>query len=277
MVTNIRKDGILQVAKHGGFYDRQFEGHLVRVQTAKGFVNGVIVIPSTHLHRGLSESSKSYDVESVLIDVGTESKEETEALGIALLDPVTFPKKVSALAGTRLAARSMDDRFGCAALVALARALKPADVKGTVTIAWSVQEEVGLRGAEALAAEMKPAFAVPVDSFVTSDSPIENPRVGFARLGDGAVIRAHDNSNIAPIDSVRTLMAFASSRKIALSYGATQGGNDGSVCRSAVTRVLPLAIPIRYSHTEVETIDSKDLASLVSLLKAMVTDLSWTR
>lgn len=277
MVTNIRPDGILQVAKHGGFYDRQFEGHLVRVQTAAGFVNGVVVIPSTHLHRGLSEGDKSFDVQSVLIDVGTDSREETEKLGVALLDPITFPKKISALAGTRLAARSMDDRFGCAALVALARGIRPAEVKGTLTLAWSVQEEVGLRGAEALAAEMKPLFAVPVDSFVTSDSAIENPRVGLARLGDGPVIRALDSSNIAPIGSVRALMEFARERKIPLAYGATQGGNDGSVFRSAVTRVLPLAIPIRYSHTEVETIDSRDLSALVSLLEAMVKDLSWTR
>ncbi len=277
MVTNIRPDGLLQVAKHGGFYDSQYKGQLVQVHTAKGSVNGVVIIHSTHLWRGLTDPDDDYDHGDVLIDVGTESKEETEAIGIALLDPITVPKRVTPLAGTRLTARSMDDRFGCAALVAMARRLRPGDIKGTITLAWSVQEEVGLRGAEALAAEISPDVVVPVDSFVTSDSPIESPRVGYHKIGAGPIIRALDTSNIAPIDMVRALVEFAKAKGLALSYGATQGGNDGSVFRNAKTKVLPLAIPIRYSHSAVETIDTRDLTGLVDLLEAMARDTSWAR
>ena len=72
-------------------------------------------------------------------------------------------------------------------------------------------------------------------------------------------------------------MAFAEDADLALSYGATQGGNDGSVFRNAQTKVLPMAIPIRYSHTAIETIDTQDLTALVELLDAMVTDTSWVR
>jgi putative aminopeptidase FrvX len=277
MVTNIRDDGLIQVAKHGGFFDSQFEGQHVQVHTAGGPVAGVVAIRSTHLWRGLEAPRDGFDHADVLVDVGTRDRAETEALGIALLDPITVPKRMARLAGTRMAARSMDDRFGCAAILALARRMQPSEIDGTLTLAWVVQEEVGLRGATALAAEIAPDVVVPVDSYVTSDSPLEDPRVGFHELGAGPIVRALDSSHIAPIDLVRGIVDFAQARELSLSYGATQGGNDGSVFRNARSRVLPLAIPIRYSHTAIETIDTTDLVALVDLLVAMVDDTSWVQ
>jgi len=277
LVTNIRDDGMIQVQKVGGFYDWQYEGQVVLIHAAAGPVSGVVVMPSTHLRRDQPEKPAEFGVDNVLIDTGTQSRKETEALGVALLDPITVRKSVTKLAGTRLAARSMDDRFGCAALLALARRLKPSEVKGTLTIAWSVQEEVGLRGAEALAETFSPDMVVAVDSFVTSDSPVESHRLANAPLGAGPMIRALDTSHIAPITTVRSLMSFAKAKGLALGYGATMGGNDGSVFHSPKSRVLPLSIPIRYSHSAIETIDTKDQIGLVSLLDAMVNDTSWIK
>jgi len=277
MVTNIRDDGLIQVAKHGGFYDSQFEGQLIQVHTVAGPVNGVVAMHSVHLWRGLESPRGDFDHGDVLIDVGTRSREETEALGIALLDPITVPKRITPLAGSRIAARSVDDRFGCAAQVALAHRIEPRQVSGTLTLAWSVQEEVGLRGASALAKDLEPDVVVPVDSYVTSDAALESPRVGQHDLGAGPIVRALDNSHIAPIELVRSLVSFAERSDLRLSYGATQGGNDGSVFRNANTKVLPLAIPIRYSHTAIETIDTTDLSALVDLLVAMVRDTSWVQ
>ncbi len=275
MVTHIRDDGLLQVHKHGGFYDRQYEGHVVQIHTSAGLVHGVVILPSTHLRSGANDGVGDFTAEDVLIDVGTASREETEALGIELLDTITVPKTVTQLAGTRIAARSLDDRFGCAAILEVAGRVRPGDITGTVTFAWTVQEEVGLRGATALAAEMSPDVVVPVDTYVTSDSALEDPRIGYAELGGGPVIRALDNSNIAPIGTVRSLMAFAERRELPLRYGATGGGNDGSVFRNARSSVLPLGIPIRYSHSAVETIDTVDLNGLTNLIEAMVRDVSW--
>ena len=171
----------------------------------------------------------------------------------------------------------MDDRFGCAALVALAQRIRPNDVSGTLTLGWSVQEEVGLRGSQAVAAALKPDVVVPVDTYVSSDSPVENPRVGNHALGAGPIIRALDSSNISPIELVRSLVQFATDAGLTLSYGATQGGNDGSVFRNGKSKVLPIAIPLRYSHSAIETIDTRDLGALIDLLEAMVRDTDWVR
>jgi putative aminopeptidase FrvX len=274
-VTNLRDDGYIEVQKHGTFFDRQYEGRVVQIHSTRGPISGVVVIPSNHLRRGLAEGGGGYTVEDVVIDVGTTTRAETEALGIALLDSITVPKAVTALANGRYAARSMDDRFGCAALVSVANRIDPRALQGTLTLAWSAQEEVGLRGAEALAAEFSPDAVIPIDMYATSDSPIESKRLGHAVLGLGPVIRALDASHMAPIDDVRSLLAFAEARGLPLRYGATMGGNDGSMFRNGRSRVIPIGIPIRYSHSAVETIDSRDQVGLVDVLEAMVEDLSW--
>jgi putative aminopeptidase FrvX len=276
-VTNIRGDGRIQVQTTGGFYDRQYEGRVVQIHTRGGPINGVVAIPSIHLQGPApAPETRPFNVDSVVVDVGTESRDETVALGIELLDPITVPKDLTQLAGTRLAARSMDDRFGCAALLALARRIDPNAINGTLTIAWSVQEELGLQGARALASAMSPDVVVAIDTYVASDSAVENARLGNAKLGEGPVIRALDTSNVAPIARVRALMSLAERRQLRLRYGATGGGNDGSVFRTASSEVLPIGIPLRYSHSAVETIDTRDLAGLVDLLEAMVRDTSWT-
>ncbi len=274
-ITHIRDDGFLEVRKLGGFYDSLYLGQHVRIHTEGGPVPGVVALPSTHLQASRTLPISEFGEDDVLIDVGTESRRQTEQLGILLLDAITIPKAAYYLAGSRMTARSMDDRFGCAALLALAERIRPGDWQGTLTLAWVVQEEVGLRGAQALAAEMSPDFVLPIDSFVTSDSPLEKKRIGYAPLGDGPVIRAFDHSNITPIGLVRSTLAFARSKGIPLQHGSTAGGNDGSVFRNARSQVMPLAIPIRYSHSPIETIDYRDLSGLVDLLEAMIRDHSW--
>lgn len=274
-VTNIRDDGFIQVQSTGGMLEQIYQARALEIHTSQGPVDGVVVTPSVHL-QGSSAAVPPLDVADMLIDVGTNSREETLALGVRLLDPITVPKTVQYLAGTRVSGRSMDDRFGCSALVALAQRISPNEIEGSLTLAWSVQEELGLIGAEALADHFSPDFVIPVDTYVTADSPVESPRIGNAALGEGPIIRALDRSNIAPFERVRALLEFAENRELRLRYGATGGGNDGSVFRSGNTSVIPLAIPIRYAHTPVETIDVLDLVGLVDILEAMVRDTSWT-
>ena len=153
-------------------------------------------------------SNRSID-EPAHVYVGTQSREETEKLGIAPGDYVTIPKEYRPLLGTRANARSFDDRVGCAALIAAVRALGPELPGRDVTFVWSTEEEVGLKGAAAFAEQAAnenhvPDFVFAIDTFVSSDSPLESKRFADAELGKGFVIRAVDNSNIAPLQYVES-------------------------------------------------------------------------
>ena len=76
------------------------------------------------------------------------------------------------------------------------------------------EEEVGLKGAAAAAERMAnegntPDFVFAIDTFVSSDSPLESKRFADAEIGKGFVIRAVDNSNIAPREYVDRVIRLA--------------------------------------------------------------------
>jgi putative aminopeptidase len=209
--------------------------------------------------------------------VGTKTKEEIEKLGIAVGDFVTIPKQYLPLLGTRANARSFDDRVGCAALIAAVHALgedAPHLEGRDVTFVWSTEEEVGLQGAAAFAEaaakeERVPDFVFAIDTFVSSDSPLESKRFGDARIGKGFVVRAVDNSNIVPFEDVDRLVALAKENNIPVQYGVTGGGNDGAVFTRFGTVDVALGWPLRYSHSPAEVIDTKDLDALGKIVEVI--------
>ncbi len=94
------------------------------------------------------------------------------------------------------------------------RALGP-DLPGRdVTFIWSTEEEVGLKGAAAAAERLAkegrtPDFVFAIDTFVSSDSPLELKRFADAEIGKGFVVRAVDNSNITPREYVDRVVKLA--------------------------------------------------------------------
>lgn len=262
-VTGIDDDGRVRVLRHGGFVASLYEGVPVDLRTERGTVHGVT-------EPRAAPDAVPDKVEGLRIDVGTEDRAATEALGVRAGQFGTVVKAFDRLGPTRAMGRAMDDRVGCTALLLALRHLDRAKLAGaTVTFAWVTLEEVGLRGSADLARRMKADLAVAVDTFVSSDSPIENRRFGYARLGAGAVARAADHSNLTPLPALHRLRALARSRAIPLQWGQTGGGNDGSVWTAGGAVDLPIAWPLRSSHSWVEVIDLRDCVALAQLAIAI--------
>jgi putative aminopeptidase len=261
-ITAIQEDGTAAVRKRGGFFDSLLEAHPVLVHTGRGQVPA-IVAPRPNYQRASESQPRA---EEVLIDFGTASRQQTEGLGVAKGDTATVRKSFSSLAGTRASARAIDDRAGCAALLAALARIDPAKVPNRITFAWVVEEETGLVGSGALAERVHPDYVFAVDTFVSSDSPVDPQRMALIPLGTGAVLRAVDNSSITPPETVAKIRAMAAVRQIPTTVGVTSGGNDGSQFSRFGTTVVPISWPGRYSHSPVEVIDSRDLDALVNLI-----------
>ena len=275
-VKQIEEDGRLQVEVLGGGYTQYFLGHVVLVHKKDGSrIGGVLELPSGWEKAGFEwpMSSRSMD-EPARVYVGTQSKKETEGLGIAAGDFVTVPKEYRELLGTRANGRSFDDRVGCAALIAAANAIGPELPGRDVTFVWSTREEIGLEGAAAFAEQAakegrSPDFVFAVDTFVSSDSPLESKRFADAKIGDGFVVRAVDNSNIAPREYVDRVVALARKRSIPVQYGVTGGGNDGSVFVRYGSVDVAMGWPLRYAHSPGEVIDTKDVDALGKIVEVV--------
>jgi putative aminopeptidase len=275
-VKQIEDDGRLQMAVLGGGYTQYFLGHVVLVHKKDGSpVGGVLELPTGWDKPGFEWPSgpRSMD-EPAHVYVGARTKEETERLGIAAGDFVTIPKEYRRLLGTRANARSFDDRVGCAALITAANAIGPELPGRDVTFVWSTEEEVGLKGAAGFAEESAkegrvPDFVFAIDTFVSSDSPLESKRFADAEIGNGFVVRAVDNSNIVPLQYVDRVVALAKENSIPVQFGVTGGGNDGAVFSRYGSVDVALGWPLRYSHSPAELIDTRDFDALGKIVEVL--------
>ncbi len=271
----IEPDGRLLVDVLGGGFSEYFLGHPVIVHTAKHRLGGVLELPTGWDQPGFEwpRGPRAAD-EPAHVYVGTHSAEETLKLGVQTGDWITVPKEYRPLLGTRANGRSFDDRVGCAALIEAVKMLGPALPGRDVTFIWSTEEEVGLHGAAAAAEGMAkddraPDFVFAVDTFVSSDSPLESKRFADAEVGKGFVVRAVDNSNISPRKFVDRVVRLARLNKIPVQYGVTGGGNDGSAFLRYGSIDIPLGWPLRYSHSPGEVIDTRDLDALAKIVAVL--------
>jgi putative aminopeptidase FrvX len=265
-VTAIRDDGRLDLRPVGGFYPSLYEAEPALVHTAAG------VVPAVIAPRDSVGPVPRRSPGALRADPGTTTRAATEALGIRPGDAVTMPKAFVPLAGTRATGRSLDDRVGCAAQILALRRLDARRLRHAVLFIFSVREEVGLEGARFAAGRIaaeRPARVHAIDTFVSSDAPLEIRTFADAPLGGGAVVRAVDNSSVAPPALVDSLLALARARRIPLSAGATNGGNDGSMFTRFGIPDVGIGWPLRYAHSPAEVIDLTDLVALADLIQAI--------
>ena len=164
--------------------------------------------------------------------------------------------------------------MGCTALVAATWALGQNLNGRDVTFIWSTSEELGLAGAAAAAKKLDgegrtPNYVFAIDTFVSSDSPIESPRFADAKVGQGFVVRAVDNSNIVPHSLVEKVLSMAKAEKIPAQYGVTGGGNDGAAFLMYGSTDVALGWPLRYSHSPAEVVDVNDVDALAKIVAAI--------
>jgi putative aminopeptidase FrvX len=268
-ITNIADDGTVSLRSRGGLFPSLWEGQPARLHfdsPNKPSLRGVF-LPRDNA------STKQPDAVTAWFGIDAAGLRQ---LGVTNGLAVTADKRATRLGTSRFTARALDDRAGSTALALAARRLDPATLKHKVILAWSVREETGLEGANVLAkrygSRVKRVFSI--DTFVSSDSPVETTRFAYAPLGSGAVIRGLDNSAVATPAEIDRIMNLARTQNIRLQIGATNGGTDGSTFVPYGVVHVSLSWPGRYSHSPVEVLDLRDLQALERLIYALAIDSS---
>jgi putative aminopeptidase FrvX len=266
-VKEVLPDGRLRLETRGGLLEPAWEAQAALVHGDKGDVPGVF-----EPREGWA-TAKTYAPDGPLtVHVGVSSAKEAEALGIRAGSTVTMPKRMLRIGRHRVLARGFDDRNGCTALLLALRRIDPAELGRRVTFAWVVEEETGLIGSTALAQRFPGLTRVhPVDTFVSSDSPIETGRFAHAPLGQGAVLRAMDNADQTPRELIDRYLGLAARQGIPVQVGVTGGASDGLAFVANGPEMLPFSWPGRYSHSPIEVADLRDVESLVRLVIAAAT------
>ena len=187
---------------------------------------------------------------------------------------VTAYKRADRLAGTRITGRSSDDRTGSTALLLAVQRVDPAQLTRKTIFAWSVREEGGVNGARAFASTHGASLSriYSIDTFVSSDTPLELPTFALAPLGRGAVLRGLDDGAISPQEERDRIVRVARANGIPLQVGTTHGATDGSAVGVFGAPNTGLSWPGRYSHSPGEILDLRDVLALSRLIAALATE-----
>jgi putative aminopeptidase FrvX len=267
VVRSIAGDGVVTLASQGGVIPSAWEGQpaVLDFDPRSGAAN-----PQPLHGVFLMRDSASRKQPRVMTAWFALDSAQLAARGVTPGAGVTAYKRATRLAATRFTGRAMDDRVGSAALVLAARALDPAQLDHKVLFVWSVREEGGLVGARALArrigTSVKRVYAI--DTFVSSDTPLESPHFAFTPLGAGPVLRGLDDGLISQRDERGRMLEIARVAGVTLQVGTTHGSTDATPFSSAGAPAMGLSWPGRYSHSPAEVMDLRDLVQLARLIRA---------
>lgn len=274
VVSHIEDNGLIRIKKVGSIDDRLLVGREFETQTSQGTINGVIGLKAPHLVIDPEEIKKVLTWDKLYLDVGARNKKEVEKLGLSLLAPINFKKELIALSNGFVCGRSLDDRFGCLVLIELVKKLAHKKLDVNLTFVWSVQEEIGLRGAQVIANRLQPNIVIAVDSYTTTDTPDASAPFVPVKLGSGPVLRMIDNKAIASPKLKKIFVDTAKKCKIPLQIGITGGSTDGAVVQECGALMMPVGVPMRYTHSPVECIHLDDMKNLMLLLENVILGLN---
>ena len=266
IISGIASDGTVSLQGRGGVIPSAWEGQpaLVHFDPEPGTSTARPSLPGIFIPRDDPDNRRPPAVRAWF---GMDSA-ALVAAGVRPGLGVTAHKRGLRLGATRFTARSLDDRAGTTALILALRRIDPDRLPHKVMFVWSVAEEGGLVGARAFAerfgASVRRVHAV--DTFVSSDTPLESPHFAHAPLGAGPVLRGIDDGMISPREERERILRIARDARIPLQVGTTHGSTDGTVFLRWGAPNTGLSWPGRYSHSPAEVLDLRDLDNLVRII-----------
>ncbi|GGK30227.1 peptidase M42 [Deinococcus malanensis] len=267
-VRQITPTGFLRLEKVGGTDDRILPAQRVWVRTQQGRLMGVIGTKSAHL---LADADRQRVVPAaeLYVDIGARDADEAIGMGVHLGDPVGFVGVLTELGQNtgRYTAHAVDDRAGCAVLLALLERYQDTPPPVTVIFAFTVQEEVGLRGAQAVASAHQADVALALDMTAADDTPEFGPC--HLQLGAGPAVKVMDFSTLSHPAVRRGLIAAADVGGVAIQHELLRGiGTDAGALQHSGQGIPAGAVSVanRYTHSPVEVVDERDLNGALELL-----------
>ncbi len=272
MVSKIEKDGCLRLESVGGVDPRVLPGMRVRVYGKDGMMLGVVGATPPHLLKE-ADRKENYNWESLFVDLGMSEDQVRQKVRVG--DTVCFEARYVELKNDRVATKTADDRACVAIMLAAAERLTKMTHTADLYFVATCQEEIGSYGALITGFSLAPDYGVAFDvchadtpgappnstskitSLVTSKGPYLNPFL---------VKKLEETAKNNGIELQVEICARAT---------ATDADELG-VTRAGVPSVL-LSLPIKYMHTNVETLDMHAVhegARLLALYLAQV-DESW--
>lgn len=277
VVRKIEANGLIRVERLGGVPERALASQAVLLCVGEGKDVPALIANKSHHATTPEEKYKVVPYMDLYIDAGFAAAAEAAAAGVRIGTPVVYRPNVIELANGRLAGTSVDDRAGCAVIVAVAEKLAAWLRHPTVHFVFSVQEEFNLRGALTAAQALKPDIAIQLDLLLATDTPDMGYR-GDVTLGGGPAMSLYSFHGRGTLNGTiphPALVALFDATAEALGMPLQRSAHTGALTDSSYVQLvgsgvasIDLGFPMRYSHSSLEVVDLADLEALTALLVA---------
>ena len=270
-VESIDRNGVVNLSRLGGVVETAWEGQPAVLQLDP-FINIESQSQAPSLRGVFNTRSKPQHKRPAAVTAWFGmTREQLEAAGVREGMGVTGYKQGHRMGAFRYSSRSLDDRVGTTSLLFALRQIDPDALQNKVVFTWTVREEGGLRGAAAMAQRLgsRTRRTYSIDTFVSSDTPLESPHFAFVPLGTGPVLRSIENASMATPYEFDRNRSIAEAAGIDAQIGLTQGSTDGTTFTIYGAPNAGLSWPGRYSHSPAEIADLRDVAELIDLIQAM--------
>ena len=280
-VSLIHDSGLISIYYTGGIDNRVLPGSRVWVLLDSGdLVPGAIIKGPMHLDDKDKWPEDHRDMSQIKLDVGAESKEEVEELGIHPGNLVVYNAPVDIEWGkNRICSPSLDDKIAVYVNAMVMKKLRLSyDSVAPKLPAWAskyevialaaVQEETGLRGATVAAKNIGADISIDTDVSFGTDDEMSGPKekLGDIRLGKGPVISFGTDKSIR---LNRVLMEVAKENGIQYQTEASTAGGtntDAIQLSSADCETAHVALPNWEMHGTNEMCDWRDIDACIDLL-----------
>jgi len=275
-VNYISDDGYIYVIRNGGSDHQIAPSKRVDIHTDKGIVKGIFGWPAIHVRN--KENDIKPELKNIFIDVGAANKEEVEKMGIHVGCVITFDDEAMYLKDKDyIVGRALDNRIGGFMIAEVARKIheNKDKIPFALYIVNAVQEEVGLKGAHMIAHKIKPDVAVITDVCHDTHSPLYNKiESGDQKSGNGPVLTY---GPAVQNNLLKMLIELAEKGKIPFQRSAasraTGTDTDAFAYSNEGVPSALVSLPLKYMHTTVEMVHSKDVQSVIDLLHSFVVNL----
>lgn len=260
IVTGHNADGTLEVEKNGGIRPKLYVGTKVQILTPDGrLVKGIVGTT------GSLQEKAEVKAKDLFVDLGCTSKEEAEKLA-PKGSYIVHDTDLVELANDRLAARAFDDRIGVYIIFEAAKKAIAMGTKNAIFATATTGEETTGRGAYASASRLAPDICVAVDVTYANDYK-DAGEAGNVELGKGGVICRGSIPN-ARLNELLEACAKELNLPVQFEVFAGRTGTDADTMLktgAGVTQTL-FSIPLRYMHSPVEMLSTKDVDSMIEIL-----------
>ena len=265
MVKSIDDNGFVHFAPIGGIDASILPSMEVTIHGKKNIL-GIIGAKPPHL-QNKEERKKAYTIDDLYIDIGYTKEDALENISVG--DVISFISEPIDLLNNLFSSKSIDDRMGVYVVYQCLKKLKDKKIDAEIIGLCAVQEEVGDRGATVGGYTINPDYVYVID-VTHATSPYVDKTYGYL-LGNGVAIGVGPNLH-GEYTKELILNCRALNIPHTIEILSDNSGTDAwtlQTLRNGIPCML-LSAPLRYMHTNVETVSKDDINSIIDAICTVV-------